>query len=240
MLMSPGACEQAAKRFQALFDRTYARWVQAGPLRRRLEADHIVHLAIPKAARHPDGENAIWERALELLSKAELSLWPLASGGTFAPEPESRVSIFSSHGVRHELYLATLANWAPRLVCHTGPTGYWRMLQWRLEHAGSLKLHRGTVCTIDRSTEPPALEEVPCGDEHLFFKLCRTSFKAPQYRFERPPGHQDDTENWPRGMLPEWYPPGLKVYVDPRQLHLWDRSKPAKCVGDDRLLWKHR
>ena len=222
-LMSWQACEAAARRLQGLFSTCYVRWEPAGSLRRRLEGDVVKHVVVPKPSRNQVAEQAIWERLSSLLAAGTLSM----IDGT-QPDPDHRMAAVSFNGVRHEIYLAQLENFGPRLVMHTGPEGYWRMLMWRLEFAGALCLYRGCVCVIDRSTEPVRYEVVPCGDERLFFHLARTRYRPPNERFSRPPGEKDDRENWPRGMLPEWYPAGTKVYVDPRQLHLFDCSKPVR------------
>ena len=113
------------------------------------------------------------------------------------------------------------------------------MLIWRLEHAGTLKLHMGLPCVVDRSGVSEQLLPMPCPDETDFFRLARTEFKAPRYRFERPAEHDDDRGNWPRGMLPEWYPPGVRVYAPPRQPGLFDTgwNVPRKFKGKDPDKW---
>lgn len=241
-MLSLPACQRAARDFEALFDGTYRSpyWRMAGDTRRDQPSDHLVHVVIPKAASGADVTNAVWERGQALLSRGTLSLWERPGEFYFAPSTDSSVAWFSLRGVRHEVYLATDENWASRLVEHTGPPGYWRMLMHRLKMAGALTLHHGNVCVIDRSVTPYRLEPIPCKDEVSFFLLCRTAFKAPAYRFERPEGH-DNVRDWERGVLAPWYPLGTRVYADPRQTWLFDTGRATKprYVGRDSRKWRH-
>jgi hypothetical protein len=125
---------------------------------------------------------------------------------------------------------------------YTGPEGYWRMLLWRLKHAGTLTLSRGMVQAIDRSIGLPAptLTPVPCGDEATFFRLARTRYREPHTRLDRGIGKSDNVNDWARGMLPEWYPPGVKVYADPSTAPaLFSNAKDvdSRYVGKDRDRW---
>jgi hypothetical protein len=242
-MMSVQACQHAAKDFEALFYPTYqsAYWRVAGAVRRLKEADHLVHVVIPRDPTERGACHGVWQRAHALLSQGVLQLWEYPGMPYKAPESDATVAAFGLRGIRHEVYLANKDNWASRLTEHTGPPGYWRMLVHRLKLEGSLTLSNGNVCAIDRSLEPNRLEVIPCADEHRFFLLARTVFKAPQYRFERPQEQPDDVNNWERGILEPWYPPGIKPYADPRQTYLFDASRPvsSRFSGRNARIWRH-
>jgi hypothetical protein len=238
VLMSWQACERAAKAVQALFEGTYSRWEVAGDVRRQQDAREpgpviVKHVLISKPSP-PQNPIPTWEKARQLIDRGDVSLCVYAGGATRAPEFDARMVALQVGPIVHELYLADARSWVTRLVQHTGPAGYWRMLLWRLQAAGALKLMSGAVCVVNRGVEPIQYEPLAVGDERDFFRLARTAYKHPRYRFARPAGEADDTENWPRGMEPEWYPPGCKVYVDPRQYHLWSGTKPPKIIRPDR------
>jgi hypothetical protein len=236
--MSWQACQRAGRAVQALFDGTYSRWEIAGEVRREQDAREpgpviVKHVLMSKPAS-PQSPVPVWERARQLIDRGSTGLCVYAGGATFPPEADSKRVALTVGNIVHELCLADAASWVPRLVQQTGPDGYWRMLLWRLQHSGALKLKSGAVCVVNRGVEPARYEPLAVDDERDFFRLARTEFKSPRYRFARPAAQQDDTENWPRGMLAEWFPPGCRVYVDPTQWHLWDNTKPAKIVRPNR------
>lgn len=242
-LVSWQAAEAAAKRFQALFQGTARSWQVAGHVRRRKDGPmQVLHMAVPGPVAHPD-LNPVWARALELLVTHRLALHAYP-GGLRGPEPDSTLAGFDLCGWRHEISLGRPGHEGPRLAELTGPPGYWRMLLHRLRLAGTLRVHQGAVCAINRSLSGPAcgaenLVEIPCPDEATFFKLARTRWRDPAHRFERP---VDNTRDWNRGVLPEWYPPGVLPYADPlRSPELFDASRIAdpKYVGQERERWRH-
>lgn len=223
-----GAAQREAAEFQQRLRGAYARFETAGTLRRWQEGPpELVHVVIPAApplaqAGETAHDNAMWERLSALLHKGTLVTPP---GAPQLPEGEARVFV-AMHGLwRHTIVLATVENWGMRLAEQTGPTGYWRMLLNRLKEAGALTIHNGHVVAIDRSAEPAVHEVIPCRQEEDFFRLARTPFKSPRFRFARPDGLPEG--HWRRGMLPEHYPPGLRIYVDPRQPGMFDNSRPS-------------
>lgn len=234
------ATEAAGKRFAALFQGSALSWQLVGHVRRRKDGPmHLLHLVVPRAADDQGYANAVWGRAVELLVKQTVRLWPYA-GGPRGPEWESTLAGFELGGWHHEISLCHPDHYGPRLAELTGPPGYWRMLLFRLRLAGTLQMHRGAVCAIDRSGPSERLAPIPCPLEETFFKLARTRY---QHRFERPAdAGGDNTNDWKRGVLGEWYPPGVLPYADPaRHPELFDASRivPPRYVGRERERWLH-
>lgn len=235
---------QTLTRLGAVFRRhflgTYSRWDICGAARRQKPGEELKHVVIPLAG---DGafDNGVWQRAAELAALQTLRPWPHPRGNILWVEPDATLIAAELGGSRHEICLATAENWGARIAQHTGPEGYWQMLLWRLREAGTLDLRNGMVCAIDRINPAVRGETmIPCGEERKFFRLARTAWKSPRGRFERPGA--DATNDWTRGMLPEWVPPGLAVYADPsRSPQLFDGSKPVprRYAGKDGLPWIH-
>jgi hypothetical protein len=231
--VSLGLALQHAATFRQLFNRGFTRWETCGHVRRELDGPReLVHVAITKSPINPVGpfDNRLWEMAEDLIGRRQLQQHVHGDGLALRPDAESRVIEVVHRDWIHRVLLVTSDNWGPRVAEHTGPAGYWRMLSWRLHRAGALKLNRGMVCVVDRSGPSEKLQPIPCRDEHDFFRLCRTTYKSPRFRFERPEG-ADNERDWPRGMLEEWYPPGFRIYADPQQPGLFDTGRPIRRKG---------
>ena len=94
------------------------------------------------------------------------------------------------------------------------------MLLWRLRQADALLLRHGVICAIDRSGVAEQLNPIAGVDEKQFFRMARTPWRSPDQRFTRP-----SQADWPAGMLPEWYPPGVKIFTSAAAP---DSTRPAR------------
>ncbi len=233
--ISREAAYQADWSFRSLFKDCYVLWRAGGAYARELNplpGPALTHVVIPKAPID-EGSNRIWERVAELAASGKIE-------AKVAPEPDTTLCEVRRGVWGHTIALATGENLGARLAQHIGPPSFAEMLRRRLEDAGALKLMNGIVYAIDRSTEPTVLRPIPVNSEEKFFRLARTAYKGPRFRFVR--RGTDRPGWWKRGMEPEWYPPGVIPFADPRQPGLFDdRSKrlPGKLRPRDVDRWLH-
>ncbi|HWP39810.1 MAG TPA: hypothetical protein VNL70_02705, partial [Tepidisphaeraceae bacterium] len=228
-----------ARKFRQLFARTHVTgcWQTCGWVRRRRPTgpDVLTHVVIPADGDGGPWGNVLWHRAADLIAQHVVE--PLASPATgqlWCPDPEVVLIELRLGAVKHRIIRTTRQAWGARLVEHTGPESFWKMLLWRLQAADTVKLHRGLPCIIDRSGPSVRLKPEPCYTEADFFRWARTRYKRPELRWDQPGG----PAQWTRGMEPEWYPPHVRVCVSPNQLAVFDTSKtipPQYRKKDPRL-----
>jgi hypothetical protein len=161
--VSLGAAMAAACKFRQLFSKSYSRWETCGWVRWELREGplELVHVAIPRpASARSEFDNALWDRGKHLLATRAVDAAVMASGALSLPEPDTVLLEFTLGAARHRLIRTHELAWGARLVEHTGPASYWRMLLWRMESAGTLKLHKGQPCVINRAGVAEQLEPI--------------------------------------------------------------------------------
>lgn len=195
-----------AEAFRELFEGSFERWEFAGSIRRQERGSAVEHLVIPRIDKA--SINLVWARMVELAQPRikQIDVY------VYLPDPadlETQLESCDRLGVHHDLYLATRTNWGVRLVQRTGPAGFWMMLSDRLHHDGTLKIHGGNVCHVNRKDGGVSLDAIEVLDEAEFFRLARTPWKEPKVRFEPKPGRSLI------GMRKAWLPEFLLPYADP-------------------------
>lgn len=234
---------RAAERARHLFRGSFSRWDSLGCVRRLsipTPDEVLVHLVRPRPAgadsRFP---HLVWQKASALFIEGLIFARDMQVLGDLVDADVSSIE-FDAGGFRHRLCLGSAETWGVRMAQYTGPALFFEKLLYRLRHAGALTLHRGLVCSIDRSlgNGRESLQPIECRDERTFFRLARTRWKEPH---ERSAGQA--RRDWARGMEPEWYPPGVKVYADPStnpELFNNSRDVDPRFVGKDVEAWLHR
>lgn len=204
--------QEDAERFILLLRGTHDRIETCGCVRRGSMGTGCAYVVVPRPDPTGNGPHLVYNRLLELQAKGKLQPWQTPAGYQWF-DPDCVLLMVNVGGVCHEITIATGDNWGYRVAEATGPGGYFRMLRHRLMLAGALKLHGGHVCLVKRHPGGQELVPIPVYEERDFFRLARTSYRSPQYRFER--HSSDNRADWSRGVQPEWYPPGVIPYADP-------------------------
>jgi len=234
---------RSAEAVQKLFRGSFSKWDALGCVRRvrpPLPGEKIPHLVRPRPSRLEVGPwpHDVWRRVEQLVQEGRVAATSFTTVRDLHTADVSLVEIEAA-GYVHQLCMSSRETWGVRMAQYTGPAGYWSMLLWRLRAAGTLTVHRGVVCAIDRSLglTAPALSPIACPDERTFFRLARTRYREPHDRLDR---GKDNVNDWARGLLPEWYPPGVKVYADPStDPALFSNVKDVdpRFVGKDADRW---